>query len=157
MLEMEEVEDLSWCINASVISIHGLSLIEGLEFTDWPVSNAASTLSDKKLSRRCAVVEAAFSSCDEDGDFPGASARLPGKLRRVQKLSSVSCPCSSVVNMATGLSDTGDYWDINLNIEGGAIYSLRSACMMKRIITLSADNWCYDAHFTQLALKFLGS
>ena len=61
MLDMEELEGLSWCINASVISMDGLSSIEGLEFTDWPVSDAASTPSDSKLSLRCAVVEAASS------------------------------------------------------------------------------------------------
>ena len=80
MLDMEEVEELSWCINASIILMDGISLIEGLKFTDWPVSDAASTPSDTKLSRRCAVVEAASSSCDEDGDRPGASAILPGEL-----------------------------------------------------------------------------
>ena len=120
----------------------GLSSIEGLEFTDWPVSDAASTPSDSKLSRRCAVIEAASSSCDEDGDRPGASTILPGKLRRVRTSSVVACPCSSVVNLAMELSDAGDDWDINFNIEGGAIYSWRSACTMKRMITLSADNWC---------------
>ena len=63
---MEEVEEFSWCINASIISMDGLSLIEGLEFTDWLVSDATSTPSDTKLIRRCAAVEAAYSSCDED-------------------------------------------------------------------------------------------
>ena len=135
----------------------GLSSIEGIEFTDWPVSDAASTPSDSKLSRRCAVVEAASSSFDEDGYRPGDSVRLPGELRRVQTSSGVACPCSSVVNMAMGSSDAGDDWDNNLNIEGGAIYYCRSACTMKRMITLSADNWCYDAHCTQLVLKSLGS
>ena len=56
-----------------------------------------------------------------------------------------------------GFSDAGDDWDINLNIKVGAIYSWRSACTMKRMITLSADNWCYNAHCTQLALNSLGS
>ena len=77
MFEMEELEELSWCINASVILVDGVSLIEGLEFTDWPVSNAASTPSDSKLSRCCAVIEAASSSCDKEVDNPRASARLP--------------------------------------------------------------------------------
>ena len=157
MLEMEEVEELSWCINSSVISMDSLSSIEGLEFTDWPVSDVALTPSDTKLSRRYAVVEAASSSCDEDGNRPGASARFPGELRRVQTSSGVACPFYSVFNLAMGLSDAGDDWYINLNIEGGAIYSWRSDCTMKRMIMLSADNWCYDAHFTQLALKSLGS
>ena len=127
MLDMEEVEELYWCINASIISMDGLSSIEGLEFTDWPVSDTASTPSDTKLIRRCAVVEAASSSCDEDGDHPGASARLPGELRSIRTPSGVACPCSSVVNLAMGLSHSGDDWDINLNIEGGAIYFYRSA------------------------------
>ena len=56
--------------------------------------------------------------------------------------SGMACPCSSVVNMTMGSSDAGDDWDINFNIEGGAIYSWRSACTMKIMITLSADNWC---------------
>ena len=77
------MEELSWCINASVILMDGLSSIEGLEFTDWPVSDTASTSSDSKLNRHCAVIEAASSSCDEDVDRPGASVRLLGKLRRV--------------------------------------------------------------------------
>ena len=105
---MEEVEELSWCINASVISMDGLFSIEGLEFTDWPVSDAASTPSDKKLIRLGAILEAASSSCDEDRDSPGASARLPGELRRVRTLSGVAFPCSSVVNLAMGSSDSGD-------------------------------------------------
>ena len=42
-----------------------------------------STLSDTKLSRRGAIVEASPSSYDEDGDRPGASVILPGELRRV--------------------------------------------------------------------------
>ena len=83
MLKMEELEELSWCINISVILMDGLSSIEGLEFNDWPVSDAALTLLDSKLSRQCDVIEAASSSCDEDGDCPGASVRLPGELRRV--------------------------------------------------------------------------
>ena len=136
---MEEVEELSWCINASIILMYGLSLIEGLEFTDWPVSDAALTPSNTKLSRCCAVVEAASSSCDEDGDRPGASARLPGELRHVRTSSGMACPCSSVVNLEMGLPDAGDDWDINLNIKGGAIYSCRSAYTTKRMITLSAD------------------
>ena len=78
------MEELFWCINASIILMDGLSSIEGLEFTDWPVSDAASTPSDTKLSRCCAVVEAASSSCDEDGYRPGASARLLGELHRVR-------------------------------------------------------------------------
>ena len=110
------MEELSWCINTSVISMDGLSSIEGLEFTDWPVSDAASTPSDTKLSRRFAVVEAAFSSCDEYADCPGASARLPGQFRFVRTLNGVGCPCSSVVNLAMGLSDAGYDWNINLNI-----------------------------------------
>ena len=77
------MEDLSWCINASVISMDYLSSSEGLEFTDWPVSDAASTPSDSKLSRCCAV-EAASSSCNEEGDHPVASARLPGELCHVR-------------------------------------------------------------------------
>ena len=127
MLDMEEVEELSWCINASVISMDGLSSIEGIEFTDWPVSDAALAPSDTKLSHRGAIVEASSSSCDENGDRPGASVILPGELRRVRTLSGVACPCSSVVNMVMGSSDAGYDWDINLNIEGGAIYSWRSA------------------------------
>ena len=121
MLEMEEVEEFSWCVNASIILMGGLSLIEGLELTDWPVSDAASAPSNTKLSRRCAVVEVASSSCDEDEDCPGASEILPGELRRIQMPSGVACTCSSVVNLAMGLSDSGDDWDINLNIEGSAI------------------------------------
>ena len=117
------MEELFWCINDSIISMDGLSSIEGLEFTDWPASDAALTPSDTKLSRRCAVVAAASSSCDEYGDRYGASERLPGEFRRMQTPSGVACPCSSVVNMAMGSSDSGDDWDINLNIEGGAIYS----------------------------------
>ena len=136
------MEELYWCINASVISMDCLSSIEGLEFTDWTVSDAALTPLDSKLSRRCDVTEAASSSCDEYGDRPGASAIFPGELRRVRTLSGVDCPCSSVANLAMGSSDAGDDWDINFNIEGGAIYSRRSACMMKRMIMLSADNWC---------------
>ena len=102
------MEELSWYINASVISMDGLSSIEGLEFTDWPVSDAASTLSDTKLSLRGAIVEASYSSCDEDGDRPGASAILPDELHRVRTLSGMACPCSSVVTLAMGLSDEGD-------------------------------------------------
>ena len=68
--------------------------------------------------------------------------RFPGDLRRVQTSSGVACPCSSVENLAMVFSDSGDDWDNNFNIEGGAIYSRRSACMMKRMIMLSADNWC---------------
>ena len=105
MLDMEELEELSWCMNASVISMDGLFLIDGLEFTDWPASDAASTLSDTKLRRRGAIVEADSSSCDEDGDRPGASARLPGNLCRVRTSSVVACLCSSVVNLAMGSSD----------------------------------------------------
>ena len=135
----------------------GLSSIEGLEFSDWPISDAASTPSDSKVSRRCAVIEASSSSYDEDGDCPGYYARLPVKLSRVRTSSGVACPFSSVVNLAMGSLDAGDDWDINFNIEGSAIYSWRSACTMKRIITLSEDNWCYDVHCTQLALKSLGS
>ena len=105
MLDMEDVEELSWCINASVISMDGISSIEGLEFTDWPVSDAASTPSDTKLSLRGAIVEAASSSCDEDVYRYGASARLPGKLCRVRTSSVVACLCSSVVNLAMGSSD----------------------------------------------------
>ena len=81
---MEQVEELSWCINASVILMYGLSLIDGLEFTDWPVSDVASTPSDLKVSRRCAVLKAASSSCDGYEDCPGDSARLLGELCRVQ-------------------------------------------------------------------------
>ena len=117
------MEELFWCINASIILMDGLSSIEGLEFTDWPVSDAASTPSDTKLSRRCAVVEVASSSCNEDGDRPGDSERLPRELRRIRTPSGVACPCSSVVNLAMGWSDSGDDWDINLKIKGGAIYS----------------------------------
>ena len=91
MVEMEDVGELSWCINASVISMYGLSSIEGLEFNDRPVSDAASTQSDTKLSRHCAVVEAASSSCDEDGDRPGASARFPGEFLCVRTSSGVAC------------------------------------------------------------------
>ena len=101
----------------------GLSSIEGLEFTDWPVSDVASTPSDTKLSRRGANVEADSSSCDEDGDRTGASVRFPGELHRVRTLSGVACPCSSFVNLVMGSSDAGDDCAINLNIEGGAIYS----------------------------------
>ena len=86
------MEEFSWCINASIISMDGLSSIEGLEFTDWPVSDAALTLSDTELSCRCDVVEAASSSCDEDGYCTGDSARLPGELCRVQTSSGVACP-----------------------------------------------------------------
>ena len=110
------MEELSWSINSSVISMDVLSSIEGIEFTDWPVSNTALTLSDTKLSRCGAIVEASPSSYDEDGDHPGASTRLTGKLSRVQTPSGVACPFSSVVNLAMGLSDAGDDWDINLNI-----------------------------------------
>ena len=105
-----------WCINASVILMDGLYSIEGLEFTDWPASDAALTLSDYKLSRSCAFIEAASSSCDEDGDRLGASARFPGELCRVRTSSGVACPCSSVVNLAMGSSDAGYDWDINFNI-----------------------------------------
>ena len=118
----------------------GLSSIEGLECTDWPVSDVASTPSDSKLIRGCAVIKSASISCDEDGYFSGDSATLPGELRRVQTSSGVGYPCSSVVNLAMGSSDAGYDWDINFNIEGGAIYSWRSACTMKRMIMLSADN-----------------
>ena len=127
MLDMEEVEELSWFINASVISMDGLSSIGGLEFTDWSLSDAASTPSDSKLSRRCDVVEAASSSCDEDGDRLEASARLPGEFRHIQTSSGVACPCSSVVDLATGLPDAGDDWNINLILKvvqftlGGAL------------------------------------
>ena len=79
------------------------------------------------------------------------------ELRHVRTSSGVACPCSSDVNLEMGLSDAGDDWDINLNIEGGAIYFWRSVCTMQRMITLSADNWCYNAPCTQLALKSMGS
>ena len=82
---------------------------------------------------------------------------LPGELRRVRTSIGMACPCSSVLNLVMGSSDAGDDWDINFNIEGVAIYSWVSACMMKSLITLSEYNWCYDAHFTQLALNSLGS
>ena len=69
----------------------------------------------------------------------------------------VGCLRQAVVNLAMVSSDEVDDWDINLNIVGGVIYSWRSAYTMKRMIMMSADNWCYDAHCTQLVLNYLGS